>query len=72
MADEYQVSQRRACKAVRISSSGFSYQPKEKDDTQIIEHLSAPHPAPLAFGCAITDRAKQVMNGITNVFKVSI
>jgi len=41
MIDEHGVSERQACKAVRLPRSTYQYKHKEKDDTEIIELLGA-------------------------------
>ena len=40
MVERHQVSQRQACQAVKLSRSSYSYQPKVKDDSLVIEQLS--------------------------------
>ncbi|AHM60547.1 integrase catalytic subunit [Flammeovirgaceae bacterium 311] len=39
MVEEHGVSHRQACKAVSMPRSSYQYQPKQKDDTPIIEQL---------------------------------
>ena len=39
MIKEHGVSQRQACKAVRMSSSSFRYKPRQRDDREVIEQL---------------------------------
>lgn len=39
MIVEHGISQRQACKTMWVALSSFQYQPKPKDDTEIIEQL---------------------------------
>jgi len=48
MIEMHGVSSRQACKTLNIARSSFSYQPKQKNDSQVVEQLTElvnKHPA---------------------------
>jgi putative transposase len=48
MTEEHGVSERQACKALRVPRSSYQYEPKAKNDTPVINELQevvSKHPA---------------------------